>query len=76
MDGPRDCHTEFSKLERKKQIPYTNTHTNTFPIYVKSRKITQLNQYAKQKETQMERMNVWTLCREREGGMNWEIRVD
>ena len=47
-----------------------------FPIYVKCRKITQMNQFAKQKETQTERMNVWTLRREREGGMNWEIRVD
>ena len=22
MDGPRDCHTEWSKSEREKQIPY------------------------------------------------------
>ena len=25
-DGPRVCHTEWSKLEREKQIPYANTH--------------------------------------------------
>ena len=26
VDGPRDCHTEWSKLEREKQIPYANTN--------------------------------------------------
>ena len=25
MDGPRDCHTQWSKSEREKQIPYINT---------------------------------------------------
>ena len=26
MDGPRDCHTEWSKSERERQIPYANTY--------------------------------------------------
>ena len=26
VDGPRVCHTEWSKLEREKQIPYANTY--------------------------------------------------
>ena len=26
VDGPRVCHTEWSKSEREKQIPYANTH--------------------------------------------------
>ena len=26
MDGPRVCHTEWSKSEREKQIPYANTY--------------------------------------------------
>ena len=26
MDGPRVCHTELSKSEREKQIPYANTY--------------------------------------------------
>ena len=26
VDGPRDCHTEWSKSEREKQIPYANTY--------------------------------------------------
>ena len=26
VDGPRGCHTEWSKSEREKQIPYANTY--------------------------------------------------
>ena len=26
VDGPRVCHTEGSKSEREKQIPYANTY--------------------------------------------------
>ena len=26
MDGPRDCHTEWSKSERERQIPYDVTY--------------------------------------------------
>ena len=26
VDGPRDCHTESSKSEREKQLPYANTY--------------------------------------------------
>ena len=26
MDGPGDCHTDWSKSEREKQIPYINAH--------------------------------------------------
>ena len=26
MDGPRDCHTEWSKSEREKQISYVNAY--------------------------------------------------
>ena len=26
MDGPRDCHTQWSKSEREKQIPYIKTY--------------------------------------------------
>ena len=26
VDGPRICHTEWSKSEREKQIPYVNTY--------------------------------------------------
>ena len=27
VDGPWDCHTEWSKSEREKQIPYANIYT-------------------------------------------------
>ena len=26
VDGPRECHTEWSKSEREKQISYNNVH--------------------------------------------------
>ena len=26
MDGPRDCHAEWSKSEREKQVPYDITY--------------------------------------------------
>ena len=26
MDGPRDCHTEWNKSERERQIPYDITY--------------------------------------------------
>ena len=26
MDGPRDCHTDWNKSEREKQITYSNAH--------------------------------------------------
>ena len=26
VDGPRDCHAEWSMSEREKQIPYANTY--------------------------------------------------
>ena len=26
VDGPRDCHTEWSQSEREKQISYINTY--------------------------------------------------
>ena len=26
VDGPKDCHTEWSKSKREKQIPYASTH--------------------------------------------------
>ena len=52
MDLETVIQSEVSRKE-KKQISYTNTHTNMFHIYLKSRKITQMNLFSKQKETQM-----------------------
>ena len=42
MDGSRDWHTEWSKSEREKQI-------SKYHLYVESRKIVQMNLFAKQK---------------------------
>ena len=43
VDGPRDCHTEWRKSEREKQI-ILNYH-----LYVESRDMTQMNLFTKQK---------------------------
>ena len=42
MDGPRDHHTKWSKSDRERQIPYH--------LYVESKKLIQMNLFAKQKQ--------------------------
>ena len=44
MDGPRDCHTERSKLEREKQISYINAYMWNLE------KVVQMILFAKQKQ--------------------------
>ena len=43
MDGPRNCHTK-EKNSEEKQISYINTY-----IYMESRKMVEMNLFAKQK---------------------------
>ena len=43
-DGPRICHTQWSKSEREKQILCINTYT-----YMESRKMVQMNLFAGKK---------------------------
>ena len=43
MDGPRDCHTEWSKSDRERQISYDITYMWNL------RKIVQMNLFTKQK---------------------------
>ena len=78
VDGSRDCHTERSKSERKKQISYINAYMWNLE------KMVQMNRFAGQK--------VRHRCREQtyghQGGkaaagggggggvMNWEIGID
>ena len=50
MDGLRDCHTEWNKSEREKQISYINTYEKIG--------IDDLI-YKAEIETQMQRTNVW-----------------
>ena len=34
LEGPRVCHTEWSKSEREKQIPYANTYVWNLKKYI------------------------------------------
>ena len=34
MNGSTECHTEWSKLEREKQIPYINTYVESSHEYL------------------------------------------
>ena len=44
MDGPRDCHTEWSKSERERQILYIAYMQNI-------KKMIQMNLFTKHKQT-------------------------
>ena len=33
MDGPRDYHTKWTKLERERQVPYDITHVWNLKYY-------------------------------------------
>ena len=41
MDGPRDCHTKWSKSDRERQI-------STYCLYVESKNMAQMNLFTKQ----------------------------
>ena len=45
VDKPRDCHIEWSKSEREKQILYNIVYIQ----YLESRKMVEMNLFAKQK---------------------------
>ena len=53
MNGPRDCHTEWSKSDRERQISYDITYM----WYLK--KLVQMNLFTKQKQSHRERMYLW-----------------
>ena len=70
VDGPRDCHTEWSKSEREKQISHINIYMWNLEkwyrwSYLQSRK----------RDTDIENK-----CMDTKGGgvdgMNWEIGID
>ena len=70
MDGPRDCHIEWSKSEREKQISYNIAYMWNLEIWCRL--------------TYLQRRNSHR-CREQTygyqggkggGGTNWEIGID
>ena len=67
MDGPRDCHTEWSQSDREEEIPYD------IP-YLRNLKGNYTNKFTKQKETH--RLREWTYdCWVRGRGGVWDGHV-
>ena len=68
MDGHRDCHTKWSKLDTERQIWYC--------LYVKYEKKIQVNLFPKQKETHENRTYD---CQRGKGGVGeirrWDWRI-
>ena len=70
VDGPRVCHTEWSKPEREKQISYINTYMwNLEKLY----RWTYLQ--GRNRDVDIE-TGIMDIEGEGEGGTNWEIRID
>ena len=75
VDGPGDCHTEWSKSERKKQVSYINAYMWNLE---KWQRWTSLQ--GRNKDTDVENKHMDTKGGkqggEGGGGMNWEIGID
>ena len=70
VDGPRDCHTEWSKSEIEKQISYNIAYMwNLEKLY----RWTYLQSRNTDTDVENKRMDTKG---ERGGGMNWEIGID
>ena len=69
LDGLGDCHTEWSKSEREKQILYINT-------YMWNLENTNESIRKAKTETQTWRINVRTPTRELGCEVSWEIKID
>ena len=70
VDGPRVCHTEWSKSEREKQILYINAYMWNLEKWYRWTYLQGRNW-----DVDVEKGHVDTVG-EGEGGMNWEIRFD
>ena len=74
MDGPRDCHTEWSKSDRERQISYDIT-------YMWNQKNDTVNLFTKEKQTH--RLREWTYGyqggwvgrRDRLGVLDWHVHT-
>ena len=70
MDGPRDCHTEWSKSEREKQISYDIIYMWNLEKWYRWTYLQGRN-----RDTDVENKLMDTKGG-REGGMNWESGID
>ena len=75
VDGPRDCHTEWSKSEREKQISYINAYMWNLEKWYRWTGLQGRN-----RDTDVENKRMETKGGKQEwggvGGMNWEIGID
>ena len=74
MDGSRDCHTEWSKSEREKQISYINAYMWNLEKWYRWTGLQSRNW-----DTDVENKRMDTKGGNRWGGggvMNWEIGID
>ena len=73
MDGPRDCHTEWSRSDRERQILYDITYM----WILKKQRMIQVNLFTKQK--QIPRLRERTYGYQGGGwggGIEWEFGID
>ena len=71
VDGPRDCHTEWSKSEREKQIPYINAYMWNLEKWYRWSYLQSRN-----RDTDVENKPMDAKGEGGGGGMNWEIGID
>ena len=69
MDGPRDCHTEWSKSETERQIPYNTDYMWNLEKWYRWTYLQSRNRV-----TDVENKLMVT-SGGRGGGMNWEIGI-
>ena len=70
MDGPRDCHTEWSKSDRKRRMSYDIIYMWNLKKWYKWTYLQNRNRV-----TDVEN-NLMGNRGEREGGINWETGID
>ena len=70
VEGPRDCHTEWSKSEREKQISYINTYMWNLEKWYRWPYLQSRNRGTDVENKYMDTKE------EGEGERNWEVGID
>ena len=70
-DGPRDCHTEWSKSDRERQISYAITYMWNLKKWYKW-----IYSQNRNRVTDVENKLMVTRWEREGGGINWEIGID
>ena len=68
-DGPRDCHSEWSKSEKEKQISYINAYVWNLEKWYRLSYLQNRNRNTNVENKRMESGGIG-------GRMNWEIAID